>query len=485
MTRTVMASVSRGLLVLLLLVASAAAQEKKATGKPSGESAKPAEPGKIVANVDKDGGPVTVYFVKRAITVSGAPIDRAAIVVQDGVIKAVGPRDRVEVPANAKTVDAKGQVAVPGFVDPAGLTYSSKSRYSSAGRSTSGNKKVSSSLKPDRKTAQQLAKAGYTTVAVIPTGGGLAGLGALVRPVKGGAEPLESADVIREDGAVLAMGFDAGTASRKMWVETIDKARKYITDLAAYEKAKKEAPKAKPAEKPAKDEKKPDPKASDPKKPAKDEKKPEKKDEAKKKPEDKGPKEPKKDDKLMPLVDVLEGRQAGILGMDSASDFLHFEEMFEKEPAFRPALLLVVTSNRAQAHAWRVLDRIKALGVPVIFGPTIGTLPRATANRRVTQRIFLEAGVPVAISPGAKVTGETVRFRLLEQIRHGISEDQILRAVTLTPAEILGIQDRCGSLEAGKDADILMFDGNPFAPTTELLEVLVGGESVYTREETR
>jgi imidazolonepropionase-like amidohydrolase len=79
--------------------------------------------------------------------------------------------------------------------------------------------------------------------------------------------------------------------------------------------------------------------------------------------------------------------------------------------------------------------------------------------------------------------GASFRFQLLELVRHGLRDDEVLRAVTLTPAEILGIQDRCGSLEVGKDADILFFSGDPLTPTSDLLEVVVGGESVYTREE--
>jgi len=483
----------------LLLAAFAVAQGDKPAAEEKAEG--PAKSDKIASGIDKDGGDVTVYFVARAVTVSGAPIDDATIIVQDGVIKAIGPRGKVEVPPTAKKIEAEGKVALPGLVNAAGLDYSTKKRYSTSGRGTSGDKLVSASLKPSRATGERLAKAGYTTVAVIPTGGGLAGLGCLVRPVEGGDEAVELADVLREDGVVLAMGFDAGTVSKKAWNDALGKARKYIVDLAAFEKAKKDAPKksgTKPAADPKKDTAKPaaDPKkdaakpAADPKKdgakPAADPKKgaQEKKDD-KKKPEDKGPKEPTKDKKLMPLIDVLEGRQAGILGMDAASDLLHFEEIFESEAAFRPALLLIATGNRSQVQAWRVIEQIKGLGVPVILGTRIGTAPRASANRRVTQRLMLEAGVPVAISPPANTTGESLWFQLLELVRHGIREDQVLRAVTLTPAEILGIQDRCGSLEAGKDADILLFDGDPFAPTTELIEVLVGGETVYARKENR
>ena len=134
-------------------------------------------------------------------------------------------------------------------------------------------------------------------------------------------------------------------------------------------------------------------------------------------------------------------------------------------------------------HTPPAMDQIKELGVPLIMGAGIGAAPRSI-TRRVEQRILLDAGVPIALVPGSALpNGEQFRFRLSELVRHGLRADEVLRAVTLTPAEILGIQARCGSLEAGKDADILLFSGDPLEPTSELVEVLVGGETVYRRGE--
>lgn len=477
MTRTVTAFVSS---LLLVLSASLVAQDKPASV------------------IDKDGGPVTAYLCKRVVPVSGAPIDDAVILVQDGTIKAVGARSKVEIPATAKRVDASDRVALPGFVHPASLAFSGKTRYSNAGRSTSGNKKVSESLNPTRKAAQALARDGYTTIAVIPTGGGVPGLGCLLRPAKDGDDLVEIDELLREDGIVLSMGFASGTATKKAWRDLLGKARKYIDDLAAFEKAKKakpaKKPEGKPASKPAsKPAQKPTAKPSGDKKPVKpkqdepkkDPKKDPKKGDAKKadpKKKDDGPKEPKKDPKLMPVVDILEGRQAGILAMGATKDLLHFGEVLASEKAFRPALLLAAAGFRSRVEAWRLVDEIKALGVPLIMQATVGRVPRSI-TRRVEQRILLDAGVPIALIPPMTGGGEQFRFQLLELVRHGLRDDEVLRAVTLTPAEILGIQDRCGSLEAGKDADILFFSGDPLAPTSDLLEVVVGGETVYSREE--
>ncbi|MAB89307.1 MAG: hypothetical protein CMJ90_07610 [Planctomycetes bacterium] len=438
--------------------------------------------------VDKDGGPVTAYLCKRVVTVSGAPIDDAVILVQDGTIKAVGGREGVPIPATAKRVDASTQTALPGFVHPASLAFSGKSRHSTSGKSTSGDKKVSASLTVTRRGSEAFARAGYTTIAVIPTGGGVTGLGCLLRPTKDGEELLNLSDLLAEDGVVLSMGFASGTASKKAWIDLLAKARKYLADLAAFEKAKGEKPEKKPAKKPekkpaaAKPAKSAEKKSSEKPKQEDPKKKPAEK-ASEKKPEPKKPTEPKKDPKLMPLVDVISGRQAGVLAMGTTKDLLHFADVFASEKSFRPTLLLSASGVRSRVEAWRLVDQIKELGVPLIMGAGIGAAPRSI-TRRVEQRILLDAGVPIALVPGpALPNGEQFRFRLSELVRHGLRADEVLRAVTLTPAEILGIQARCGSLEAGKDADILLFSGDPLEPTSDLVEVLVGGETVYRRGE--
>ena len=64
---------------------------------------------------------------------------------------------------------------------------------------------------------------------------------------------------------------------------------------------------------------------------------------------------------------------------------------------------------------------------------------------------------------------------------HGMNENQALRAVTLTPAEILGVADHIGSLDVGKDADIVILSGHPLDSFTRVDMVLIQGETVYER----
>jgi imidazolonepropionase-like amidohydrolase len=64
---------------------------------------------------------------------------------------------------------------------------------------------------------------------------------------------------------------------------------------------------------------------------------------------------------------------------------------------------------------------------------------------------------------------------------YGMSDDQVLKAVTLVPAQILGVADRVGSLEVGKDADVIVLDGPPLSVKTWVRRVYVNGELVHTK----
>jgi imidazolonepropionase-like amidohydrolase len=99
------------------------------------------------------------------------------------------------------------------------------------------------------------------------------------------------------------------------------------------------------------------------------------------------------------------------------------------------------------------------------------------------------AGATVAIASfarsfGSLASGSTGRWLLQDASvagGYGLSDEEILRAVTITPARILCVADRVGSIEPGKDADLIVLDGSPFATRTWVERVFVGGEQVFER----
>jgi imidazolonepropionase-like amidohydrolase len=134
------------------------------------------------------------------------------------------------------------------------------------------------------------------------------------------------------------------------------------------------------------------------------------------------------------------------------------------------------------AEAYLVLDEIRQAGVPVILHPTMarhqGPLQNATF---VTAQRLAEAGIPFAIPSGNEPYFPKTRVVLMEGAMaagFGLPFEDALRAITLEPARILGLEGRVGSLEPGKDGDLVLFDGDPFETTTRVCGVIIEGEVV-------
>ena len=93
-----------------------------------------------------------------------------------------------------------------------------------------------------------------------------------------------------------------------------------------------------------------------------------------------------------------------------------------------------------------------------------------------------EAGLEFAIMTDHPVNPEPdLRVVAALAVREGLEEWTALRAITSTAACILGVEDRVGSLEMGKDGDVVLFDGHPFALESRVQKVFVDGNQVYNR----
>ncbi len=141
-------------------------------------------------------------------------------------------------------------------------------------------------------------------------------------------------------------------------------------------------------------------------------------------------------------------------------------------------------------EAYRCIDSIKAANVPVIFGPIYarpnGLRSRtgeANQSRYHTFAALLDAGIPTALSAGDLREEDGLARQVMAAMRFGVSFDDALRAVTETPARLLGLEKELGTIEHGKRADLVLWSGRPFAATSMPLVVLVDGNIVVDRRQ--
>ncbi len=134
------------------------------------------------------------------------------------------------------------------------------------------------------------------------------------------------------------------------------------------------------------------------------------------------------------------------------------------------------------SEAYLLLDEIKAADVPVFIHPTmIRTYGDAQNASFTTAGKLAEANSPFAFQSGFEGYVPKTRIILYEAAiaaAYGLDREAALRSLTKQPAEILGISDRVGTLTEGKDADIVLFDGDPLEYTTHISSVIADGKVV-------
>jgi imidazolonepropionase-like amidohydrolase len=134
------------------------------------------------------------------------------------------------------------------------------------------------------------------------------------------------------------------------------------------------------------------------------------------------------------------------------------------------------------ADAYLVLDQIKAAKVPVIVHPTMFRAGGDTENLSMeTPATLKKAGVLTALQSGYETYVPKTRVVLFEAAlaaANGLSFEDALSLITIDAARVLGVEKRVGSLEAGKDGDVALFDGDPFEYVTHVTGVVINGKVV-------
>lgn len=179
------------------------------------------------------------------------------------------------------------------------------------------------------------------------------------------------------------------------------------------------------------------------------------------------------------LARVLAGELPALVTAQTAREILGALRL-QREFGFRLVL-------DGAAEAYLVLDEIRAAGVPVILHPTMarhgGTMENATFETATKLR---DAGIPFALQSGYEGYVPRTRVVLFEAAMaaaYGLTVEQALAAVTVDAARIIGQEERIGTLERGKDADLALFDGPPLEHTTHVCAVVIRG--VVASEECR
>lgn len=129
-----------------------------------------------------------------------------------------------------------------------------------------------------------------------------------------------------------------------------------------------------------------------------------------------------------------------------------------------------------------LMDEIKNRNLPVIIGPTMTFRKKVETKGKTfkTVKEFINNGILAAITTDHPVTCiEYLPLCAALSAKEGLDDIKALETITINPAKILGIDDRVGSIEVGKDADLVIFDGNPLEIKSSIKYVIVKGEIAY------
>ncbi len=438
--------------------------------------------GSVASAQDADEQSFVVIKAGRVITLAGEEYVRGEIVLADGKVRLVGKS--LDYPASAEEIDASREVVMPGMIHP-------RSRWQLPSYSRTGlhgDRGAAKEVYLDQIDLQPLVEAGFTAVCFYPTGTGVTGPSAVYRTAGPDASRDLGAGYVRitmsspsRDKKVLRDAVKKARAE----IEKVEKARKEWDEKqkkAKEEAAKKTAEASKEGKKPAeeKEEKKEEPTAKEEGGEDEPEDKDDKKDtkDEEKKPEEFTP--PKIDPAVMPFVLWIRDKKGPplLFELARASDLLHLDDALAKASEL-PATLLYLAGSSSPDYQ-HVMQQLGDRQGIVLVQPRIGRLPSTVTRYNLPAELAI-SGCSVAMLPAADTTSElrAFRSRLADLVRAGLPREEALKAVTLYPAQALGMADQLGTIEKGKHADLIFLDGDPLDPHTRVTRVMIDGEIVW------
>lgn len=420
----------------------------------------------------------------RVLPVKGTAIDGGVVLIKDGKIEAVG-KD-VAIPADAKVIDATGKVVMPGLVE------AHSSRGMDQTNETNPNVpflSVVDAIDPSQDYFEECRRQGITTVAVVPGNSTMFGGQAAIVKTAG---TYVSDMVVKPSLGIKISLRPTGERNRMGHVATIRKELDAARDALAD---KSKTADAKPA-----GENKAVPEANDP--PQAEEKKSNDGDTQQRRPRPgggQGPMAPEGQDAALvrdALMKLLKGEMMAFIYCELAMDVPQALKLI-KDYKLKGVLVLDQDCHKA-------VKQVAAAKLPVILDPTLvywETDPRTGEERQIViPKIYRDAGVPVTFQVQPPATAGVGRaagslpaslganylwYQAATAVKYGTPKDEALNAITLRAAETLGIADTRGSLEPGKDADVVILTGDPLKFDTWVDTTISGGKVVYERAKDR
>ena len=381
----------------------------------------------------------------RLLTITQGVIDNGVLVMSGGRITAIGAQ--VSIPTGARVIDVAGGTVMPGLID--GFTNLGTADIPSLGRDddeatdpVTPHLRITDALNPDNRFVPVARNSGVTAALCAPAEGNLlSGQSALIRLAGTSPEEMVLSTPV---GTHVSLGEAAKTrygqkgrapmtrmGAAALLRQTFVNAKGYADKLAIYER-KLAAHEADAAER--------------------------------------EPPRPERDLKLEALLPVVAGQKPLIVGAD------RFDDIYTALRITAEFDLPIILNRGAEAH--RLASELVERDIAVIWGPVGASYQELESERGTpaTPALLSQAGVRFAFQTGSieNVTG------LLHQARsaiiYGLPYEEALKALTLYPAQIFGVADRLGSLEVGKLADIVVFDGDPLEELSKVAMVFIGGK---------
>ena len=366
----------------------------------------------------------------KILPISGPEIANGILIIRDGKIAALGAN--IPIPEGAKVLEAA--VVMPGLVEAHG----------SRGMDAPNENipvvpfvNTADGVDPVNVAFEDALRDGLTTIHVLPGNATVVGgTGILVKPV---GVTVESMMVKPRSGMKLSLYPGAG----RNRMTQLEELRRAFDDFDAYNEQL--------AERRAEQKKRGEP-------------------------------EEEYDLRQQAMRDLVDGKMTAYLACPADADVAHALD-FLATHKLKAVLVL-------GANCYKTAPLIAKRGLPVILDPQTvvwETDPDTGKEiRHVTPLAFQQAGVKFAfqVQPG-NFGLRSYWYQAATAVGYGIPRATALRAITLTPAEILGISDRVGSLEVGKDANLLLLSGDPLESKTWVDIVVIEGKVAYERKNDR